>query len=611
MNKKIILNYLPPADTDMPSAALSILKSFMQTNGFETEIKYWNLLLNNSLFELDSSSTSSAQIRLIPYCYYISQQHNDKDAINRIKINVQALKPSWITNEENSYLEWLETSKLNIYKIINEELDKIDFDKVLIFGLSSKFYQWIPGIILAEEIKKRKPEIKIVIGGFESSYGAIEILKTSSHIDFAIWGEGEYPLLNLCKQIHSDIIDYNTIPRLAYRDKEKIIITTHAFSQYLNFDEYLYPEYSDYVEQSGKKPSKIPINLIRGCAWKKCKFCNYSHGYKYRERTPENVLKEIQFMTDKYGTEYFVFVDNDIIGLNISRFEKMLDLLIEYISKNNKILTFWGEFIIHPELNMNIYKKLSLAGFSQVSAGYEAISENILKKMNKSNTLAHNILLIKGLQKAGVKCPVNLIKGIPDETEADVIQTIENLKYFRFYFSNHQFPLNHLLGFFNLKKEAKYFKQLSEEEKTKYDNNTIASNLPSHFVKVRFNLFGYNKNAVANEKLWQYYSVIESNYISKKYTYNISELNGSYYYVEYSNESLLKKIIFDEKEYIDTLKFCNDKVQSFNNLSDYLAKNHHSITKEKIIEILQNLKDAYLIYFDDSYMNIVTVIDFM
>ncbi|OFX60325.1 MAG: hypothetical protein A2046_02680 [Bacteroidetes bacterium GWA2_30_7] len=609
MKKKIILNYLPPADTDMPSAALSILKSFMQSNGFETEIKYWNLTLNKLLSDLDSNSTATAQVRLIPYCYYISQQHNDNDSINRIKVNLQALKPSWITTSEKNYTEWLETAKSNIYRIINQELDKIDFENVLIFGLSSKFYQWIPGIILAEEIKKRKPEIKIVIGGFESSFGAIEILKTSLHIDFAIWGEGEYPLLNLCQQIHSNIIDYNTISRLAYRNQAQNIITTHAFSQYLNFEEYLYPEYSDYVEQSGKNPSKIPINLIRGCSWKKCKFCNYSHGYKYRERTPENVLEEIQFMNEKYGTEYFIFVDNDIIGLDISRFEKMLDLLIEYLSKKNKMLTFWGEFIIHPELNMNIYKKLSLAGFSQVSAGYEAISENILKKMNKSNTLAHNILLIKGLQKAGVKCPVNLIKGVPDETEADVIQSIENLKYFRFYFSNPQFSLNHLLGFFNLKKEAKYFKQLSEEEKTKYDNNTIASNLPSDLIKDRFNLFGYNKNAVTNEKLWQYYSIIEDHYTTKKYSYKINESEGIYYYVEYCNEILLKKIIFDEQEYINTLKFCNDKVQSFENLSNHLQEKHKKISNQRIIEILQNLKQEYLLYFNNDYSTIVSIIE--
>ena len=43
-------------------------------------------------------------------------------------------------------------------------------------GISAKYSQWIPGIILAEEIKKVAPNIKIVVGGFGSEKEALEAL---------------------------------------------------------------------------------------------------------------------------------------------------------------------------------------------------------------------------------------------------------------------------------------------------------------------------------------------------------------------------------------------------------------------------------------------------
>ena len=78
-DKKVIFLYLPPADIDSPSAAFSILKSFLNENNFIVEIKYWNLLLFPVLKKYYKDIVS----RLIPFISILSDK-NDNSINNRI-----------------------------------------------------------------------------------------------------------------------------------------------------------------------------------------------------------------------------------------------------------------------------------------------------------------------------------------------------------------------------------------------------------------------------------------------------------------------------------------------------------------------------------------------
>ena len=46
MNNDIILNWLPPANENFSSAAMSVLQNFMIKNGFDTKVCFRNILLN-------------------------------------------------------------------------------------------------------------------------------------------------------------------------------------------------------------------------------------------------------------------------------------------------------------------------------------------------------------------------------------------------------------------------------------------------------------------------------------------------------------------------------------------------------------------------------------
>ena len=208
--QEIILNYLPPADVYTPSASLSILKSFMLNKGFDAKVKYWNFLFNPILPLADENEETSEVI--LPFISIINDWHqNEKGNLHCAELLAKAL------NKTDDIKEQLEKSKNDIHKIIDTEVNRVDYENTLLLGFTSKFHQWIPAMVVSKAMKQKSPNTKIVIGGFGSKEAALEAMKMNPHFDFATWGEGEYPLLELSKQLKEGANDFDNVARLFYR----------------------------------------------------------------------------------------------------------------------------------------------------------------------------------------------------------------------------------------------------------------------------------------------------------------------------------------------------------------------------------------------------------
>ena len=608
--KKILLNYLPPSDVYTPAASLSILKSFMLHNDFDTEVKYWNFLFAD-LLPLDDNDEIEAV--LLPFISILNDQQHYSIGNKRAHLFLQKLLPDNDERDNDFYLNLLQQAKAKIYEIIHQEIKKIDFNEVLIFGMSSKFYQWIPGMILSEEIKKVAPDTKIIVGGFGNKEAALEAMKVSSFFDFATWGEGEYPLLELAQQLKDESDDYEKVARLVYRKKDEIIVSALIKSDYLDFQYYMFPNYDDYYDQYPEPDEKykitIPVNSTRSCYWNKCKFCDYNRGYKYRARTPENIVEEIEYITKRHENACFSFVDNDIF-VSPEHYEKLLDLIIASIKKYNYDYEFWAEMIPNENLNAALMKKMQIAGFSQVFIGYDGISDSLLKKMNKSNNFSNNIFFVKYAIKYGMDPLVNIIKGAIDETIEDVQEGINNLHFLRFFYKDKEISFMHDYATLVISRMTKYYSMISEEEKEKYSKNKMCHLLPDHFSnhKNRFNLFRWEKPSVENDAEWEKLYDKEKFYLENTFTYKISKKEEGYHFTEYLNDKEIFNLDF-KAEYWDTLKAANQKVCSFDKLFYDLQKLHPEISRNRLKEIIRDLKEIYLLYCDTELSNVITLID--
>jgi hypothetical protein len=583
----------------------------MVNHGFATEVKYWNYLLS---VMSDFIETEDTEIKTLPFLSILNDREENVKGNNRIISLLQKLQPAYKINGPDYYPDFLQSKKAEIYQIIHHELAEIDFSEAFLFGISAKYNQWIPGMILAEELKKIAPQVKIIVGGFGSDKVAMEAMKMCGDFDFVTWGEGEYPLLALAGQLQNDSPDFKTVPRLIYREAGVLTLSSTNKSDYLDFKDYIFPDYDDYInnfpDHLDKDLINFPINTIRSCHWRKCKFCDFNKGYKLRIRKPECIVNEIEHLTNKYGHTTFTFVDSDTFG-NLAHFEKLLDLIIDLKYRTEVDFVFWAEIIPNNQFDARLMQKMAIAGFKNLFIGYDALSDALLQKMNKSNSFSDNLFFVKYALKNGINPLVNVIMHVPDETEADVQECIDNLHFLRFFYNNSIVSFSHTFVDLVLSSMTKYHAQMSGDDRKQYNSDDYAYLLPGSFNngEDRFHLLRWKRSSPQNAEEWEKLIEIEGYYKSNSFSYKVHEHNGIYYYTEYCNDEEIANIVFSEPEYAFVLQAAEQRVLTFHELFAEMKTVFSKINEGRLKEILTHLKNDYLIYCNDEFSNIVSVVE--
>lgn len=125
--KQILLNYCPPSIENCASPALSALQAFLKKNGFDVQIKYWNILLNpiiKEFFEFDKKIYQTEFYKLLPFYSYLAIKYNDKKKINRIKYLIINEIPYLNLEDENYIDDFLIESYKKIDNFIEAEVKK-------------------------------------------------------------------------------------------------------------------------------------------------------------------------------------------------------------------------------------------------------------------------------------------------------------------------------------------------------------------------------------------------------------------------------------------------------------------------------------------------------
>jgi len=258
-----------------------------------------------------------------------------------------------------------------------------------------------------------------------------------------------------------------------------------------------------------------------------------------------------------------------------------------------------------------LMQKMAIAGFKNLFIGYDALSDTLLQKMNKSNSFSDNLFFVKYALKNGINPLVNVIMHVPEETEAEVQECINNLNFLRFFYNHSVVSFSHIYVDLVLSSMTKYYAQMSGNDKKRYDFDSFAYLLPDSFTndENRFHLFRWKKSAPSNVNEWEKLIEIEKYYKSNSFRYKVQENKGIWYYTEYCNDEEIANIVFSEAEYPFVLQASEQKVCTFDELFAEVKSVFPRLTEKKLKEILTHLKNDYLIYFNTEFSNIVSVIE--
>jgi len=270
---------------------------------------------------------------------------------------------------------------------------------------------------------KQMTKAPLILGGSGFSiypYETMEYLE----VNYGIIGEGEETFRQLLQALENSS-DISVIDGVACRDfpfekRTDYLTSPHPVTKYAS-GIYKYIDFTAYEERGA-----YSIQTKRGCAHG-CIYCTYPviEGKKFRIRTAEDIVDEIQTVFEKLGDICFEFVDstfNDPAGHAES-------ICREIIRRNLKVrLRTMG---INPDnTSEELFSLMNQAGFTQIDSTPDSASPLMLKNLGKNFSLSTLQKTALMLSKADIPTMWFFVFGGPGETHKTIDETFDFIEQF-------------------------------------------------------------------------------------------------------------------------------------------------------------------------------------
>lgn len=281
--------------------------------------------------------------------------------------------------------------------------------------------QLIPALTLGRMVKEKTGK-KVCFGG-NYIFKIINELKSFPEFfglfcDYVIPGDGEIAAVEFADFI-SGKKEIGQVHSLVYKDVNGNVVTNET-APLLNLRGLSYPDFAGYDFSKYFSPETVmPVQLGKGCYWGKCEFCDFYTGQqKFDMKDPVRAADEVEYLSRKYSTDYFVFVDECVPP---KFYEKFAD---ELLSRGLHI-HFYSFARFDAGFTKEVLSKLKKAGAEYFSWGYETKPERLLKLMNKGISPDVRDRILRDCVDIGMWTQCTFLLGYPTETPEELQQTID------------------------------------------------------------------------------------------------------------------------------------------------------------------------------------------
>lgn len=300
-----------------------------------------------------------------------------------------------------------------------------------ILGFTAMTHEIVNVAKTAKRLKESLPDSLVVIGGPHATVAPLRTLKEFSVFDIAIIGEGELTFNEIIQTIESDFGKVSlksngevharltdklkAIQGIAFRLENDVKINPRR-ELIQDLDSLPFPSY----DHLNRKVETYPIFSSRGCP-NCCIFCCRIMGNRIRVRSPKNVVDEVKYAVEKFGSKRIDFAD-ETFTFPKERAQAICDLMIkEGLNKRIK----WVAQSRVTGVSRELFDKMKEAGCVRVGFGVESGNAEMLRIMKKGITLDDASRTINHAKKSGLKTVSFFIIGHPYETTQTISDTIE------------------------------------------------------------------------------------------------------------------------------------------------------------------------------------------
>ncbi len=279
-------------------------------------------------------------------------------------------------------------------------------------------------ITITRLIKRLAPGTKVVWGGtFPTLH--YQVCLQVQELDFVVCGDGEVTLTELATALRDaeGISLPEDVKGLAYvRDglphttapREPVALDHHPIGAWHLLDRYM----PHYLGPSGL----LSLNTARGCPYR-CTFCYNTAIYRgfnrYRTKSIDAVLEEIEYLVHRYAPRALIFMDDDFLA-NRKRGIELLTSISGRFPQLRYRIDARAEELKDPRVVAHLAKQ----GLESAFFGVEGVSGEFLDRIKKGQDTDDTLEAARVCAANGIQGTYSFTCGYPDETCGDLYDRV-------------------------------------------------------------------------------------------------------------------------------------------------------------------------------------------
>ena len=304
---------------------------------------------------------------------------------------------------------------------LQKTIIKKKIDVVLSGGMSPQYSEIKQIFNIA---KKTNNKIISICGGGIIAGDPIPAM-LALEVDYGVIGEGEETTVELCQYINA-AKNFTEVNGIIFKNKNDFEITKSRRA-IKKIDEIPWPDYDGFNFKEFLEVSNIGTNGLncnragmiitsRSCPFA-CTFCFHTSGRTYRQRSMDEVFKEIDLLTSKYNVG-FLYISDELFSQSIDRVDEFCRRIKAYNIP-------WNASFRVDGINDQVLQLLKNANCASIGIGVKSADPSVLKSMNKRVTIEQIENALEKIHSAQIPVVGNFIFGDIAETSQTANNTIE------------------------------------------------------------------------------------------------------------------------------------------------------------------------------------------
>ncbi len=429
----VCLVNMPYTGIARPSAALGLLQAVLEHDGLTAKTVYADLLFADKIglrtFKhiIDTRAPDALGDWTFAHVAFPGFQPDTTAYVDRL-IERNTL---YIDCEPAEFKAVLPRVRNAAAEFIEELVARILSHRPRLVGCTSTLVQHVSSLALLRRLRDVAPEVIGVIGGAncEAEMGRATH-RLFPWVDYVVAGEGDGVITPLTHAVleHGRDAPPHVLPEGVYgpvhrrvgypaQSNEATGVAPRATSGAVaglpapNYDDY-FETLEQFDDLRRNIIPSLPIESSRGCWWGQgksggCTFCSLNGcGKRFRSKSADTVIKELDTLSERYGVHRFYAVDNCVDM-------RYFKTLFPQLAGSGKPYRIYYELRANPKrMDVQVMRE---AGITWVWCGVESLHHRILEIVNKGCNSYQNVQFLKWCRQYGIFVGWNVMCDFPDE----------------------------------------------------------------------------------------------------------------------------------------------------------------------------------------------------